>query len=260
MSFFQRHLWTGLGLFLGPVITICSLIIHAYALIEMGFPAEVWVAFGLAIFFLSVIGVVYQQHKLIMGRVPTPVASVESGGLGDRSISRLLRENTAMIIIGCIILVFGGIYYLTPPIRPSGTAKATFVATITGPCDVHIDDVALAATLRGYLNKSNQPREVSIVVETGNLTCKYANDLRTAFMDAGWNPPPLKEIDREHLHGDAVWFQAPENDTLALQLFQYLETSQPIYFLTPQPASGGSGWVFWIKNTWPSWVPRVGGS
>ena len=62
MSFFRRHLLPGIGLLLGPAIAIGSLIMHAYALTEMGLPVEVWVAIGLSIFFMSVIGILYQQH------------------------------------------------------------------------------------------------------------------------------------------------------------------------------------------------------
>lgn len=62
-SFLRKHLWAGIGLILGPAITIGSLILHAYALIEMGLPIDIWVAIGLAIFFLSTIGILYGQHQ-----------------------------------------------------------------------------------------------------------------------------------------------------------------------------------------------------
>jgi len=204
-----------------------------------------------AAFLLTVIDRFFQAR-----RSPTMTQGTANG----RSFFRLMRENGAMISAGIILIIWGA--YFTYVARPSEMANGTPTTATPGPCNTHIDGVALAATLRGYLNngKANQPREVSIVVETGNLTFKYAKGLRTAFVDAGWNPLSLKEIDREHLQGDAVWFQAPANDILALQLFQYLESSQPIYFVTPQPANGGRGWVFWIKDTWPSWVPRAGGS
>ena len=60
MSFFQRHLLTGVGLLLGPLISIVGIVLHSYALIEMGLPIEI---IGLVIFFLSVVGVLYQQHR-----------------------------------------------------------------------------------------------------------------------------------------------------------------------------------------------------
>ena len=61
MSFFQDHLVAGIGLLLGPLVAIIGLVLHSYALIEMGLPVEI---LGLVIFFLSVIGVLYQQHKI----------------------------------------------------------------------------------------------------------------------------------------------------------------------------------------------------
>ena len=54
----------GIGLLLGPAIAIGSLILHAYALTEIGLRVEAWVAIGLFIFFMSVIGILYRQHQL----------------------------------------------------------------------------------------------------------------------------------------------------------------------------------------------------
>jgi hypothetical protein len=52
----------GIALLLGPVISIGSLILHAYALHDMGLPIEIWVSIGLLIFFLGVVGVLYKSN------------------------------------------------------------------------------------------------------------------------------------------------------------------------------------------------------
>ncbi len=70
VSFFRRHLWAGIGLLLGPAIAIGSLVMHAYALIELGLPVEVWVAIGLTIYFLSGIGILYKQHQYFNAGAP----------------------------------------------------------------------------------------------------------------------------------------------------------------------------------------------
>jgi hypothetical protein len=62
-AFFQKHIIAGVFLFLGPVIAIGSLILHAYALHEMGLPLEVWVAIGLAIFFLGMVGILIKWDQ-----------------------------------------------------------------------------------------------------------------------------------------------------------------------------------------------------
>jgi hypothetical protein len=95
-SFFQRHLWTGVGLLLGPAIAIGSLILHAYALIELGLPVEIWVAIGLAIFFLSVIGILYNQHQyLVVERPFQSPSSISTQAIGKtKDVTRLEVSNT----------------------------------------------------------------------------------------------------------------------------------------------------------------------
>jgi multidrug transporter EmrE-like cation transporter len=78
MTFFQRHVLPGIGLLLGPAIALGSLILHAHALTEIGLPVEYWVAIGLGIFFLSVVGILIkweQENLSLPTSVPTNVVN-----------------------------------------------------------------------------------------------------------------------------------------------------------------------------------------
>jgi hypothetical protein len=75
MDFFNRHPLAGIGLLLGPTIAIGSLILHAIALKEMGLPVEIWVALGLAIFFLSVIGMLMKWDGDHLPPITVPSAT-----------------------------------------------------------------------------------------------------------------------------------------------------------------------------------------
>ena len=58
--FFRNYIYAGIALVLGAVISAGSLLLHGYALHEMGLPVDAWVAIGLFILFSGVIGVLYQ--------------------------------------------------------------------------------------------------------------------------------------------------------------------------------------------------------
>jgi hypothetical protein len=60
IEFFKKHIVGGIGIVLGSAVTIGSLVLHAYELHEMGLPIEIWVAIGLGIFILSVVGILYK--------------------------------------------------------------------------------------------------------------------------------------------------------------------------------------------------------
>jgi hypothetical protein len=60
LAFFKKHIVGGIGIFVGSAISIGSLVLHVYALHEMGLPIEIWVAVGLGIFILSVVGILYK--------------------------------------------------------------------------------------------------------------------------------------------------------------------------------------------------------
>src|SRR5262249_6375258 len=81
LAFFQKQIIGGIGIFVGSAITLGSLILHAYALHEMGLPIEIWVAIGLGIFILSVVGILYKswnenQRIVPAGKVnQTPVST-----------------------------------------------------------------------------------------------------------------------------------------------------------------------------------------
>jgi hypothetical protein len=80
MDFFRRYVLAGIVLFVGPAITVGSLLLHAYTVRELGLPVEVWVAIGLAIFFLSVIGILFrwhEEHRASSNAVSTPLSSSE---------------------------------------------------------------------------------------------------------------------------------------------------------------------------------------
>jgi hypothetical protein len=61
LKFFQDKVLAGIALFLGPGVFAGSLILHAYALHDMGLPIEIWVAIGLLIFSFGVVGVLYKS-------------------------------------------------------------------------------------------------------------------------------------------------------------------------------------------------------
>ena len=61
--FLRTHPLPGTGLLLGPVITVGGLVMDALHLYELGLPASAWAAIGAAVFFFSVIGILYQWHK-----------------------------------------------------------------------------------------------------------------------------------------------------------------------------------------------------
>jgi hypothetical protein len=64
--FLRKHIFAGIGLLVGPAIAIGSLVLHAVALAELGLQIEYWVAIGLGIFFLSVVGILMtwdQEHS-----------------------------------------------------------------------------------------------------------------------------------------------------------------------------------------------------
>jgi hypothetical protein len=60
LPFLKKHIVGGIGIFVGSAISVGSLVLHAYALHEMGLPLEIWVAIGLGIFILSVVGILYK--------------------------------------------------------------------------------------------------------------------------------------------------------------------------------------------------------
>ena len=81
MGFFKRHLWPGVCLLLGPTIVIGGLVLHAYALKDLGLPVEIWAAIGLAIFFLGVIGILMrwdQTHILATNDTPQALLRIPS--------------------------------------------------------------------------------------------------------------------------------------------------------------------------------------
>jgi hypothetical protein len=93
-AFFQRHIIAGIGLLVGPAIAIGSLILHAVALHEMGLPLEIWVAIGLAIFMLSVIGILikWDQERYPANNAPADVLTTESPTTTANDIPRLTLE------------------------------------------------------------------------------------------------------------------------------------------------------------------------
>jgi hypothetical protein len=82
LTFFQRHVLTGIGLLVGPVIAIGSLILHTIALREMGLPIEIWVAVGLGIFFLSVVGILMRWEQERGSPVPLAVPHSSNSAVG----------------------------------------------------------------------------------------------------------------------------------------------------------------------------------
>ena len=103
-NFFRRHLWAGIGLLLGPAIAIGSLVLHAYALVELGLPVSVWVAIGLLIFFLSVIGIVYRQDQLVRQahrpHAVEPLSSPPAGQATVRPLERIFVDVTPEYLKG----------------------------------------------------------------------------------------------------------------------------------------------------------------
>jgi hypothetical protein len=61
-SFLLAHPLPGIGLVLGPLIAVGSLIMDAMHLIELGLPTPAWAAIGLGVFFLSVVGILFQWY------------------------------------------------------------------------------------------------------------------------------------------------------------------------------------------------------
>jgi hypothetical protein len=80
-SFLRINVFSGIALVLGPTIFIGSLILHAYALHDMGLPIEAWVAIGLAIFAFGIIGILYQSQGQIGAALAShsPVLSRTNG-------------------------------------------------------------------------------------------------------------------------------------------------------------------------------------
>jgi hypothetical protein len=78
----MRYLYTGVFLLLGPAIAIGGIILHIYSLIEMGISVWTWVAIGLGIFFLSVIGILIkwdQEHHRRQAQSSNAASEAPSG-------------------------------------------------------------------------------------------------------------------------------------------------------------------------------------
>jgi hypothetical protein len=96
LTFFQDKVAAGIALLLGPVISIGSLILHAYALHDMGLPIEIWVSIGLLIFFLGVVGVLYKS--LSEGTIRrTLVTEPQSSGNAEISAIATIQDATNLV-------------------------------------------------------------------------------------------------------------------------------------------------------------------
>jgi hypothetical protein len=101
LSFFQNHVVAGIALLIGPTIAIGALILHAYALREMGLPLEVWDAIGLGIFVLGIIGILIKWDKEHQQFLRYDAAAIVASPIveeDDRSILRLtLNQKRALL-------------------------------------------------------------------------------------------------------------------------------------------------------------------
>jgi hypothetical protein len=74
-SFLRENVIAGIALFVGPLVFVGSLVLHAYAIHDMGLPLEIWVAIGLAIFSVGTVGILYRgwiNHLIPIGGISTP--------------------------------------------------------------------------------------------------------------------------------------------------------------------------------------------
>lgn len=73
-QFLRAHPFPGIGLITGPLLTIVGFAIHGYDLIHMGFPPQLLEGLGAAIFFSSVIGILYkswEENQRAIGSAPS---------------------------------------------------------------------------------------------------------------------------------------------------------------------------------------------
>jgi hypothetical protein len=99
-------------LLIGPLIAIGSLLLHAYAVKDMGVPIEVWVAIGLGIFFLGVIGILMKwerEHKSAIAGPPIatpppstvgPTPSNAPGARTERAFLEMTPEELREMVKG----------------------------------------------------------------------------------------------------------------------------------------------------------------
>jgi hypothetical protein len=74
--FLRENVWAGAAVVLGPLVAAGSLLLHAFALHEMGLPIEAWAAIGLVIFFVGVVSILYR------------VASIRAATLENRTTTQ----------------------------------------------------------------------------------------------------------------------------------------------------------------------------
>ena len=113
MDLFRGHRWAGPLLLIGPLIAIGSLLLHAYAVKDTGVPIEVWVAIGLGIFFLGVIGILMKwerEHKSAIAGPPIatppppstagPAPSNAHGARTERAFLEMTPEELREMVKG----------------------------------------------------------------------------------------------------------------------------------------------------------------
>jgi tetratricopeptide (TPR) repeat protein len=86
-EFLRKHPLPGIGLVLGAFCTVGAYVMDALHLIELGPPAQIWQGIGAAVFFLSVMGILYQWWKTTSNNAtaspsstPSPVLHTDEKG------------------------------------------------------------------------------------------------------------------------------------------------------------------------------------
>lgn len=113
-EFLRAHPIPGVGLLLGPLLTVASFLMEAYHWYELGLPALAWAAIGSLVFFLSVIGILLQWWS--QAQEASTTATV--GQSPDQRVSKLLP---LLAIAFGLIVVIGGVAWLS--IRSTGSSE-----------------------------------------------------------------------------------------------------------------------------------------
>jgi hypothetical protein len=135
-------------------------------------------------------------------------------------------------------------------------AHKTNMAKISNPCDLSLRSDGEA---RNYLIgiKQKTPNLVPSVVhiKVSNENCRYAIDLQRMFTAAGWGN--ILKMETEDLLGDGIIFHARKDDEVAITLYGNLAGEQAVRLDFDFDARAKKEWVFWIKDSWPTWVSRA---
>ena len=83
-----RQLLKPAGLVLGPLIVLAGYISTGQDILSWGFPVWLWQAIGAAIFFASVIAILY-GHQKRLDRIPDGAKAAESTTEGNKTISQV---------------------------------------------------------------------------------------------------------------------------------------------------------------------------